>query len=488
MRRRYSHGAAAAAAAAALCLAPVAHGAFAAPGLTLENVDRDARAGLALLVPDAGPRTSEARARASVERGRVRNSLHDELPDGPRLLGLEELPEEASPPGASLVVGLPAGGEQPNDRRYAVVAPAAETGLLVSETTRIPGLLSAVDLAPGTYRFEPREDAHAYLLDLDERIRENGRARVPAGALVLAVVLVLAFVQPRAAVLAFATAALANLLVGVAGLSEPWLTVPLLGLAALAALPLARVVRSDAALGLVLAGTLAAYLVAMAVDATWVALSPLGPSQNARFYGLSNLLATMLLVPALVGAAVLWRRRGWAALVAVGALAVVAVGSSRLGADGGGAVVLAVGLAVLGAALAGWSRLAGLVAAAGAAAVVALVALDALAGPPTHVGRSVRGGPGEVLGDLGDRLVLSWERVTAGPGPAIAVAAALALVVVLLLHGERRPLPLAVVAAIGVSLLVNDSPLEVAVGGAAALLVVSRLGGEAGSPRYNPSR
>ena len=35
---------------------------------------------------------------------------------------------------------------------------------------------------------------------------------------------------------------------------------------------------------------LVAYLVAMGVDDRWVALSPLGPSQNARFYGISNLL------------------------------------------------------------------------------------------------------------------------------------------------------------------------------------------------------
>jgi hypothetical protein len=485
VRQRYSF----AAAAVALCLAPAAHAAFAAPGLELEDVPEDAHAGLALLVPDAGPRTSEERARASVERGRVRNSLHGELPEGPLLLELAPLPEARQQPFGALVVGLPEGGDQPNDRRYAVVDHGpGRAGLLVSETTRIPGLLSAVDLAPGTYRFEPRPDAHAYLRDLDGRIRDNGRARVPAGALVLAAVLVLAVVFPRAAVLVFATAALGNLLLGLAGVSAPWATIPLLALAALAAVPLALAVRSAFTVGAVLAATLAAYLAAMAADATWVALSPLGPTQNARFYGLSNLLATMLLVPAVAGAALLWRRWGWPALVAVGALAVVTVGSSRLGADGGGAVVLAAGLAVLGAALAGGRGRAWLAAAAGAAAAVAFVAVDALLGPSTHVGRSVRGGPAEVLGDMGDRLVLSWERATAGPGPAIAVAAALALVVVLLVRGERRPLPLALAAALGVSLLVNDSPLEVAVGGAAALLALARYDETPRAPRYNPSR
>jgi hypothetical protein len=91
------------------------------------------------------------------------------------------------------------------------------------------------------------------------------------------------------------------------------------------------------------------------------------------------------------------------------------------------------------------------------------------------VGRSVRGGPGEVLGDVGDRLVLSWERVTAGPAVALAVALALALVLVLVRRGPRRPLPLAFAVALGISLLVNDSPLDVAVGGAAALLALTRF-------------
>jgi hypothetical protein len=462
--------------------APAAGAVAVRPGYDLGDADPAAPAGLALLVPDAGPTTSEVRARASLERGQVRNSLHGGLPDGPRLIEVRDAaaPDRLGVPG--MIVGIPEGGEQPNDRRYLVLLPASgPSGLLVSRSTRIPGLVSAVDVAPtvlgleGRLRLSPHPDPVGYLRDLDARIRDNGTARVPAAALALAAILVLALVFPRAAVLAFATAAAANLLLGIAGVSEPWIAIPAIGVGAAAAAPLALAARSKLAVGLVLAGTIAAYLVALAADATWVALSPLGPTQNARFYGLSNLLATMLLVAALAAAAFLHPRGGWAAFAGVGALALVTVGGSRFGADGGGAVVLAAGLAVLAVALDGGRGRVWLMAGAGAALAVALVALDALVGPSTHVGRSVRGGPGEVLGDVGDRLVLSWERVTAGPAVALAVALALALVLVLVRRGPRRPLPLAFAVALGISLLVNDSPLDVAVGGAAALLALTRF-------------
>ena len=466
-----------------LALALLAAAVVAVPGLGPAELDPGLRAGVALLVPDAGPTTSRERALATLERGAVRNSIHGELPPGPALVAVEVAEE---PPAEGVVAGVPprAGA---NDRRYVLVDHAhGEPGLLVSDSTRIPGLVSAADVAERRYRFEPRADAVAYVRDLDARIRDNGVARMPAAAAALLAILVLAVVRPRAAVLAFATAALANLVLGAAGVSAPWLTVPAIALGALAAWPLARVLRTPLSVGAVLAGTVAAYGAAMALDARWVALSPLGPTQNARFFGLSNLLATMLLVPALAGAAALWRARGWAPFLAVAAVAVVTVGSSRLGADGGGALVFASALAVLAAALAGWSRRALALAAAGAVAAVAALAADALLGPATHVGRSVRGGPGEVLADVGDRLVLSWERATAGPVHVLAIAAALALVAVLLARGALDPLPLAAAAALGVSLLVNDSPLEVAVGGAAAVLALARAAGLEEARRYNP--
>jgi hypothetical protein len=227
---------------------------------------------------------------------------------------------------------------------------------------------------------------------------------------------------------------------------------------------------------------LAAYLVGMAIDAAWVALSPLGPTQNARFYGISNLLETMLLVPALAGAALFGRRFGPAGFVAVAALALVTVASSRLGADGGGAIVLAAGFAVLGVALVGGGRRAWLAGTALAGGAVLLIAVDALLGPSTHVGESVRGGPGELASDLGDRVTLSWERATSSPWTALVVAgsiAALALLAVRLprldVPRDARALLVAFLAAIAVSLVVNDSPGDVAAGGLLGYLVLERF-------------
>jgi hypothetical protein len=455
---------------------------LAVPGLRLDELDRLAERGaVGLVVPDAGPRTSQARAFESLVRGQVVNSLRSEGPSGKPLIEAAVAQEEAWPAyaavsGARIVVGLPRGGTQRNDRRYPI-ALAGRRGLLSSHSTRIPGIVSIDDVARGRLRVESADDPAAELRSLDERIHDNARGRQNAGGIVALVAALLAFVRPRAAVLAVATAAATNLLLGFAGISEPWQSTTLLGLGALAAFPLERALRSPRALGLALVGVVAAYLLAMGLDASSVALSPLGPTQNGRYYGLSNALETLLLIPALAGAALLGRRHGWPAFAAAALVALVAVAGSRFGADGGGAIVLAVGFAVLGVALAGGGRRAILVAAGGAAAAVALVVADALIGPSTHVGASLRGGPDQVARDLRDRVELSWARATDKWTVAVIVAVSLTALAVLVARSVRRPapLPVAVATAIAVSLIVNDSPKEVSVGGLVAFFVADRL-------------
>lgn len=430
--------------------------ATAVPGLDLERVEGyAARGAVGLLVPDAGPTTSEFRARVALDRGEVRNSLRGRLPAGPRILrhGCNR---------ADFVVGIPRGGKQPNDRRYLIAAPGAG-GLLVSESTRILGLISIADVARGRVRVEPHAGPAAYLRDLDRRIDANGRWRLPAVLAIYLLLGLLALVAPPAAVAAFPAVLLANLALGIAGLSGSW---ALLLLPA-ALLPLRR---RAAVLGV---AAIAAYAAGMAIDATWVALSPLGPSQNGRFYGISNLLGTLMLVPALVGATWLRRRVGWFGFGAVAAMALATVAGSRLGADGGGAAVLAAGYAVLAALLApARRRIAAAAIAAGALAVVGAVAI--VLGPSTHVTESIAGGPTELVRDLGERIELSWLRASANAATGALVGGSLLVLAMLVARGPRRPLPLAFAAAIAVSLLVNDSPREIAVGGLVGYLALSR--------------
>lgn len=457
------------------------------PGLELDDLEPLAgRGAVGLLVPAAGPRASGPAAEAALVRGKVRNSLRGGQPEGPALITLQR---RARPPleGPAIVLGLPRGGDQANDRRYPIaVLGAGYRGLLKSRHTRIAGLVSIVDVAPTALRTEdalesrPAEDQVARLRELDGRIDENNSTRELASLVVWLLTCVLAAVLPRAAVVAFPCALAANLALGAAGVSDRFAVVAVFALAVACAAPLvALAVRSAFALGLLCAASLAGYLVAFAVDGRWVALSPLGPTQNARFYGLSNLLETFLLVPAFVGAALLARRH-WSLFAGVAGLSFVVVAGSRFGADGGGAVVLAAGYAVLAVALAQARGRVLVVASAGAAAVVAgLLLLDELTGASSHVTRTIRGGPVDLAEALRDRVTLSWERATDQASTALIIALsvmALTLLVIRLIDLEpsarRIALPLSLVAAIAVSLVVNDSPVDVLVTGLVAYLAV----------------
>jgi hypothetical protein len=449
------------------------------PGFTLDDLASVQDLGaIGLLNPGAGPKTSGASAQAALVRGEVRNSLRGEIPEGEPLIDLRRLGERELPfqsPG--IYVGLPAGGLQPNDQRYPilVVGPGYE-GLLTSDSTRIPGLVSIVDVAPtalgrnNALGSEPADDAASRLLELDDRIDENNGVRLPATILVCALVIALAVLVPAAAVPAFAAALLANLVLGIAGVSGFWAVLVVLGLAVGVGGPLlAGLLRSPAALGGLLVAVLAAYLVAFGIDGSTVALSPFGPTQNSRYFGLSNLLETMLLVPALAGAAFLFARLGWAAFAGTALLAFATIAGNRFGADGGGAIVLAAGFAVLAVLLAGGGRRA-LAIAVGASLALALglIGLDAATGGSSHVTNALDDGPVGLGGDLVERVELSWDRATSSWWVGLAVLALIAAFAALVVATLRRPLPLdelaaplAFAGAIAVSMVVNDSPTDV---------------------------
>jgi hypothetical protein len=456
------------------------------PGLELEDLRALAAHGaVGLLIPANGPTTSGAQARAALARGELQSAFVDGgVPDALPLVIFETA--AAPPAGPAIVLGLPSGGEQPNDRGFpiAVLGNGFE-GLLTSQSTRLPGVVSIADVAPTALgeddglRSTAAEDPVARVLALDRLIEAKKDARLVSGLLVAGLILLLALGFPRAALLAFATALTANLVLGVAETATLWIVVVVMVAALAAAVPLARVLRSAVAVGLALAAVLVLYLVAFALDGSWVAYSPWGPPQNGRFYGVSNLLETMLLVPALAGAALVARRFGAVAFAAVAAVAFVAVAGSRFGADGGGALVLAAGYAILAALLAGLRGRALVFALAGAAALAgALIALDAATGGSSHVTRAIGGGPESLASHFGDRLVISWERATVGPGAALFVFVPLVVLAILAVRVaiseapmSRRALPLGFAAAIAVSLVVNDSPNDVATAGLVGFVV-----------------
>jgi mono/diheme cytochrome c family protein len=410
---------------------------------------------IGLSVPGAGPTVTRSSALTTLLTGKVESSLLGGASGGPPLLELG-----AGPPPATLVV-LPPPGRSENDR-YPIAVTPGPRGVLTSDSTRIDGLVSLADVAHGRLEVVAVADPVRTLERLERRIERNDRIRLPLTVLVGGIAYVVAVFLPGLAPRVVLLALAANL--WLAG----WWLVALVALAALV-LPL----------GLACAAVVVSYLLVLGLDPEAVALSPFGPSQAGRFYGVSNLLETMLLVPAVLGPWLLGR-----AGVALAGLALVAVAGSRFGADGGGLLVLLAAYATLvvrtrGVALD--ARRA--VAVAGAALVVgiALVGLDAAFGGSSHVTQAVGDGPGAVLGDVADRLELSARRTFDAVGPAFAVLASLVVVAYVATRRPRRPVTDAVLVALLVSILVNDTPGDVVGFGAVAAFVVRRF--EDGSAR-----
>jgi mono/diheme cytochrome c family protein len=403
---------------------------------------------IGLAVPGAGPTVTREAALRTLLTGKVASSLIGGPPAGAPLVTLGH-----GPPPDTLVVLPPAGRSE--NARYPIAVTPGPRGVLTSDSTRVDGLVSLADVAHGDLEVVAVDDPVATLERLENRIARNDRIRLPLTVLVGGIAYVLALAAPRFAPRVLLVALAANL-----WLAGWWLV----AIAALAALVLP--------LGVACTALLAAYLLVLGLDPEAVALSPFGPSQAGRFYGVSNLLETMLLVPALIGAARVGR-----AGPAVGVLALVTVAGSRFGADGGGLIVL---LAAYGTLLVrmtrarlGAVRLAAVAVAAVALGLV-LVGVDAALGGSSHVTHAVGGGPGALLGDLGDRLKISARRTFESFGPAFAALASLAVLLVVATRRRRGPLTDALLVGVLVSLLVNDTPGDVLGMGAVGAFVLWR--------------
>jgi hypothetical protein len=379
-------------------------------------------------------------------------------------------------------VSVPQLESQRNVRRFDVtIRGEGWRGLLVSDRTRIPGLLATEDIGE-TVRALERDDEPpirarasrnpaAELASLDGRIDDARRAQGPATwtlalvtiALVTLALATLEAVLARGAIAFPLAALLAAVAIAAIEATGPFSTTLAILFATPVALGVGRLTGEQFAL--VLASGIALYGIVLAAVPEANSLAAIGPHpwSGGRFYGVTNQIETLLLAPALAAGAILG---GWR-LAGVAALSIVVVGTSETGADGGGLVVFAAAFTFLSVRLRG--RRPSLASAVViAAAVAGVIALDAATGGSSHVIDAVRDGPDALWDAFERRVRLSWSIATSTVFQAAVFAAGLAILAWL---GTLRP-RFAVVDAfllgIAISLFANDSPTKVVGFGAIA--------------------
>lgn len=437
------------------------------------------RGAVGWLIPGAGSTVTRAGALSSLVRGRVVSSLLGGASKGDPVIALSRQPAEIT-----VYVALPPVGGSGNVTRYPIaVVGGGYHGLLRSRSTRIDGLVSIADIAPSvlalrkghTPRIRSRTstDAPAALERLDMRLRHAHDARTLAIVVLVASVLTLAgFAQllrsaalSRAALLAIPAALTTSFALAAVSIdgrlpATALLTLGTVGLALFAG-------RSTRALLPLLLAFLVAAVVALAIWPDINALSVIGPHPDGggRYFGVTNEVETLLLAPILaVGALV-----GASRIPLVAALALLVVGWSRTGADGGGVLVVIAALAALWSFRAGfmWTprRIAAAAVAAGALGLL-VVGVDVVSGGSSHVTDSLGKGPWSVAGEIGHRLHISWAGATATTQATVAIVLTLVALAGLALIRERSDAVDTLLVALVVSLLVNDSPTDVVAYGA----------------------
>jgi hypothetical protein len=376
-----------------------------------------------------------------------------------------------------------------NVRRYRIaIAGPGYRGLLLSDRTRVPGLISIYDIEPTVKALDRDEtppitsrddpDAEATLRALDARLADAHDSRGPASFVVFGLGVLFALLSlflrsafwGRAAILVGPVALAGGLALSAFEVTSPRsVGLGLLGLVGAGALAIAALTRARLAFAVALLAIFPVYVLVLAVSPETSSLAPFGPHPDGgvRFYGISNQVETLLLVPGLLGAALL----GTVAVPLVGALVLIVVGASRLGADGGGVLVFGAGYLFL------WLRMRevaltarNLALAAGAAVVagLVLVGLDAALGGSSHVSRTLGDGPGALAGELAHRWRVSLDGFVSAWHATVIISASLAVLAWLALRKPRSTVVDAVLVALAVSLLVNDSPRDVASYGALA--------------------
>ncbi len=448
-------------------------------------------AAVGLLVPGVGAVTNRHAALESLLRGVDVNPYLRRRPARPPLLQIAHRDTLPAKPGwETIVLALPPGGRlRSNETRYPImVIGDGYHGLLTSPTTRIPGLVSIVDVAPtalgwtlGRLHSVPTANTLPQLRQLDGQISANNRLKLATLIILACTLVLLAIVRASAALPAVLAALVVNLVAGAAHVAnEPTLVAMIFLGTVVGGLGLARLCSDERRLLAVILSVLALYTVLLVLHPDWVAITPLGPTENARFWGIGNQLETVLLAPVVAGAAIASRRYGLAGFGAFALLALFIVTDNHLGSDGGGAVCFGVALAFVGARVLrlGWRGFLTLLLLDGAV-VTAIVEANLSASGPDHLRNAFSHGLSGLTGTLADRVPLAYVPALAQWPlllPLGLFLVAVLLVVLRVTSRRSRDLVLAAGLALLVSLLVNDSGTYELAGGVTAVAALTRPG------------
>ena len=447
------------------------------------------RGAVGLVRPGYGPTTNRRRALAELVRGTEVNARLGGVPNGKPLI---DASKARVFPNCNMCIVLqlpPRSAPTANDRLYRIaVIGRGFHGLLTSPTTRIPGLVSVVDVAPtalghvlGGMKWVPARNSIADVASLGAQIHGEDRLKYAGVFIATAIVILVALLGWSAARTAIPAALLANLVLGAMDVTNEVAIVTVFTAATLlGTLCLARVCRDDLALLGLIVLVLVAYLLVFAKRPDWAAVTPLGPDQNLRFWGIGDQIATLLLAPLLMGAVIARQRLGWFGFAAFSFLGLFVMTDNRLGANGGGAIGLGLGLALLGARLSRRGLIALIGAVAASAVIVLAIVQHGLTSPgPNHLRSAFGNGITGFFHVAANRVPLVYTPAMRDWPLTLPLAILLIGSGVLVFRTTRarvaRDLFVALAAGLIASLLINDATGFMLVAGIACASAIARF-------------
>jgi hypothetical protein len=321
----------------------------------------------------------------------------------------------------------------------------------------------------------------AHLDRLDAQIHDEDRLKYAGIFIAAALAILLALLGWRAARTALPAALLVSLALGAFHITNEVVIVAVFTtVSALGALWLARVCREDLALLGLIVFVLLAYLAVFVKRPEWAAVTPLGPDQNLRFWGIGDQIGTLLFAPLLMGAVIARQRLGWIGFTVFSLFGLFVMTDNRLGANGGGAIGLGLALAVLAARLSRRGLPAFVGALTATAAIVLAIVHHGLASPgPNHLRSAFGSGIGGFLDVALNRVPLVYAPAVHEWPLTLPLAVLMVASGVLAFHVTRsraaRDLLLALATGVIASLFINDATGFMLAGGIACASAVARF-------------